>query len=232
MGESNAEIWRKGLYVSLLVVAVGLILTATPFLTTALDTGEGRVAFAEGQAGIKSVRAENVSLESSPFKYYIVIAKPYTLPYPGLRTGLINLYLYPNQLVYTSALFDYPSGGTSQRAIMIRVPSSGVYVMEADVIGLYWRDSDRLDVEVTSMSRPLLIIGPVIATIGVVILAVMLITLKRHRRNTQKEAIFRSYNVYFDGILPMVVLCNLYGLKNSPHKRCCCLFTCFWQQHK
>ena len=64
---------------------------------------------------------------------------------------------------------------------MIWVPSSGVYAVEADVLGMYWMDSDRVDVEVTSMSRPLLITGPVISVLGVVALAGVLIMLRRHR---------------------------------------------------
>jgi hypothetical protein len=64
---------------------------------------------------------------------------------------------------------------------MIMVPSSGVYVVEANVLGTYWRDSERVDVEVTSMSRPLLIIGPVISMLGVVTLAGVLIMLRRHK---------------------------------------------------
>ena len=181
MGQSEAAIWRIGFYVSLAIVAVGLVSLAIPFLTTALDTKEGRVAFVQGQAGLTSVRAENVSMQSSPFRYYIATARPHTLPSTTLRTGMIDLYLNPGQLVYTSALFDYPNYGTGQRTLTLEVPSSGAYMVEAQVIGIYWRESDSLDVEVTSMSRPLLIIGPVIATLGVVTLAGVLIMLRRHR---------------------------------------------------
>ena len=83
MEESKATIWRLLFYVSLVMVAFGLVLLAIPFLTTALDTKEGRVAFVQGQAGLKSVRAENVSMELSPFRYIIVTAKPilFHLPY-------------------------------------------------------------------------------------------------------------------------------------------------------
>jgi hypothetical protein len=175
-------IWRIGFYVSLVVVAVGLVLLAIPFFTRRLDTNEGKVAFAQGQMGLKSVRIENVSMESSPFKYYIVTATPQGSvigPFP-LRivrsTGAISLYLYPNQLVFTSSAFGFPHGGT-----MISVPISGVYAVEADVIGMYWMDSDSVDVEVTSMSKPLLIIGPAISVLGVVALAGVLIMLRRHR---------------------------------------------------
>ncbi len=182
MGESRARIWRIGFYVSLVMVVVGLVLLAIPFFTTSLDTKEGRIAFAQGQAGLKSVRAENVSMQSSPFKYYIATATGRTTAHGTLPiqirhlTGTISLYLYPNQLVFTSAVFDFPIMGT-----MIRIPSAGVYAVEADVLGMHWMDSDRVDVEVTSMSRPLLTIGPVISVLGVVALAGVLIMLRRHR---------------------------------------------------
>ena len=83
--------------------------------------------------------------------------------------------------MYTSALFDFPNYGTGQRALVVEVPSSGVYIVEAQVLGIYWRSSDSLDVEVISMSRPLLIIGTVISMLGVVTLAGVLIMLRRHK---------------------------------------------------
>jgi hypothetical protein len=64
---------------------------------------------------------------------------------------------------------------------MVQVPSSGVYIVEAKVLGTYWRDSDSLDVEVISMSKPLLIIGPAVLTLSVVTLAGVLIMLRRHK---------------------------------------------------
>jgi hypothetical protein len=122
MGQSKARIWRIGFYVSLVMVVGGLVLLAIPFLTTALDTKEGRVAFAQGQAGLKSVRAENVSLQCSPFKYYIVTVTPRTTAYGwipfggGLWTGMISLYLYPSQLVFTSRYLTSRMGGRVIRA--------------------------------------------------------------------------------------------------------------------
>src|SRR4030067_538538 len=113
MEESKATIWRILFYVSLVMVAFGLVLLAIPFLTT--------------------------------------------------------------------ALFDFPNYGTGQRALVVEVPSSGVYIVEAQVLGIYWRSSDSLDVEVISMSRPLLIIGTVISMLGVVTLAGVLIMLRRHK---------------------------------------------------
>jgi hypothetical protein len=60
-------------------------------------------------------------------------------------------------------------------------PSSGVYIVEAKVIGIYWRRFDNLDIEVSSISRPLLMIGPVTSMLGVVTLAAVLIMLRRYK---------------------------------------------------
>ena len=181
MGESRAVVWRIGFYVSLSIIAVGVVLTAISFLSTTLDVKEGRVAFAQGQAGAKTVIAENVSMELSPCRYYILYAIPYTIPTPSHRTGTISLYLAPNQLVY-SRVFDFPNFGTGKGAFVIAVPNSGVYNAEAQVLeGTYWGGSNSLDIAVVSMSRPFLIIGPVMAMIGVGTLACVLIMLKRHR---------------------------------------------------
>ena len=117
MGEFRAAIWRIRFYASLAIVAVGLVLLAIPFFTTRLDTNEGRAAFVQGRLGLKSVRVENVSMQSSPFKYYIATATPHGSvlgPFPlriARSTGMISLYLYPDQLVFTSAVFGFPHGG-------------------------------------------------------------------------------------------------------------------------
>ena len=181
MGESKAVIWRIGFYACLVSVAVGLFLVVISFLTTSLDMNEGRVAFVQGQAGEKTVNAENISIESSPFKYYILYAIPHTIPTPYRRIGTISLYLYPNQLVY-NRVFEFPNFGTGQGEFMIEVPSSGRYIVEAQVLeGTYWSGSNSISIEVVSMSRPFLIISPVILAMGIGTLAGVLTMLRRHR---------------------------------------------------
>ena len=181
--DSKAKIWGIGFYFSLALLVVGLALLAAPFLTTALDVEEQRVAFARGQAGLKSVRAENVSLDWSPFSYYVVTSIPNTIPTSVLlRTGTVKLYRYPDQLIYASSQFYYDTGSrTGSCSVVPDVPGSGNYTVEADVEGLYWRNGDRLDVEVVRMSRPALVIGVVLTPLAVAQLAVTLIMLRKHK---------------------------------------------------
>jgi len=142
---------------------------------------EGRVAFVQGQAGEKTVNAENISIESSPFKYYILYAIPHTIPTPYQRIGTISLYLYPNQLVY-NRVFEFPNFGTGQGEFMIEVPSSGRYIVEAQVLeGTYWSGSNSISIEVVSMSRPFLIISPVILAMGIGTLAGVLTMVRKQR---------------------------------------------------
>jgi hypothetical protein len=162
-------------------VAVGLFLIAASFLTTALDIKQSRVAFVQGQTRVKMVIAENISMESSPFKYYILYAIPLTIPTPYQRIGTISLYLHPNQLVFERE-FDFPNFGTGYGEFRIEVPSPGRYMAEVHVLdGTYWADSNNLDVEVVSLSRPFLIISPIILALGVGTLAGVLKMLRRHR---------------------------------------------------
>ncbi len=181
MGESKAVVLRIEFYACLVVIAVGLLLVAVSILATSLDVTDGRVAFVEGQAGAKTVIAQNVPIESSPFKYYILYAIPHTIPTPYQRIGTISLYLYPNQLVY-NRVFEFPNFGTGQSEFMMDVPSSGRYIVEAQVLeGTYWSDSNSISIEVVEMSRPFLIISPVILALGIGTLAGVLTMLRRHR---------------------------------------------------
>ncbi len=181
MGESKAVVWRIGYYACLVVVAVGLLLAVVSFLTTSLDMTNGRVAFVQGEAGAKTVIAQNVSIDPSPLKYYVVHAIPHTIPTPYQRIGTVSLYLYPNQLVY-DRVFGFPSFGTGRGEFVVDVPSSGRYIVEAQVLeGTYWSDSNSLSIEIVEMSRPFLIISPVILALGVGTLAGVLTMLRRHR---------------------------------------------------
>ncbi len=175
--------WRVAFYVCLVLLLVGLVLVAAPFLTTALDTQDQRVAFAQGQPGLKSVSAENVSIELSPFIYYVVTAVPHALPTSVLpRTGLVKLYRSPDRLVYESSLFYYDAGTYSgQVSIVPSVPSSGTYVVEADIQGVYWRDCDWLDVEVVRMSRPAVMMGLTLTGLAAVALVVTVAMLRKHK---------------------------------------------------
>jgi hypothetical protein len=180
--DSEAKVWSIGFYVCLVLLLVGLVLAATPILTTALDVEDQKVAFAQGQAGLKSVRAENVSFELSPFSYYVVTAAPHFLPTSVLpRTGQIKLYRYPDQLVYESSIFYYDTGTRSGSvSIVPSIPNSGTYIVEADVQGSYWRDSDWLNVEVVRMLRPALMMGLAFTFGAAVALAVTVTMLRKH----------------------------------------------------
>ncbi len=181
MGESKAVIWRIGFYACLDVIAIGLFLVAVSFLTTTLDMTDGRVAFVQGQAGAKTVIAQNISIDSSPLKYYVEDAIPHTFPAPYQRNGMISMYLYPNQLVY-NRVFGFPNFGTGQGEFLVEVPSSGRYIVEAQVLeGTYWSDSNSISIGVVEMSRPFLIISPIILALGFGTLAGVLTMLRRHR---------------------------------------------------
>ncbi len=181
MGESKAVVLRIGFYACLVVVAVGLLLVVVSFFTTSLDVTDGRVAFVQGQAGTKTVIGENISLESSPFKYYILCAIPSSFPTPYQRIGTVSLYLYPDQLVY-NRVFEFPNFGTGRDEFIIEVPSSGRYKAEAQVSeGTYWSGSNSISIEVVEMSRPFLIISPVILALGIGALAGVLTVLRRQR---------------------------------------------------
>ena len=175
--------WGIAFYACLVLLVAGLVLVAVPFLTIALDTEDQRLAFAQGQAGLRSVRAENVSFEWSPFSYYVVTAVPHDIPTSAQpRTGQIKLYRTPDELVYSSPLFYFDTGTSSGPVgIVPSVLSSGTYVVEADVQGSFWRDSDWLDVEVVRMSKPALMMGLALTVLAVVALTVTVTMLKRHR---------------------------------------------------